>query len=305
MARLAISLFGSARVSIDGVERREALPISALCLLSYMLLNRERVHRREILAGIFWGDMSEDRARHCLRTSLWRLRKLIEPDGGHDQPFFLITSRGEIGVNVDSDLWLDIAEFESSIPSVNKSDSGPYRREVLERLERAVDLYAGDLLEGVYSDWVLRERERLRSHYLRGLSLLMRAHGSSGHYDTALHWGRKMLMEDPMHEAHIREMMRLYVLNGQRAEALRQYETSARLLRQELSIDPMTETRALYQGILAEDLSGILSKRQEGGPANLDLAAASLRQLLEEFDMVKARLHEALDNLERGQSSQQ
>ena len=46
-----------------------------------------------------------------------------------------------------------------------------------------------------------------------------------------------------------RELMQLFVLNGQRAHALRQFEHCRELLRRELAIHPMRETMALYQKI--------------------------------------------------------
>jgi DNA-binding SARP family transcriptional activator len=43
--------------------------------------------------------------------------------------------------------------------------------------------------------------------------------------------------------------MWLYVLNGQRAQAIRQYKDYCALLKNELDIDPMPETLALYKHI--------------------------------------------------------
>jgi DNA-binding SARP family transcriptional activator len=43
--------------------------------------------------------------------------------------------------------------------------------------------------------------------------------------------------------------MRLYVLNGQRVEALRQYERCRRILKNDCGVDPMPETSALYREI--------------------------------------------------------
>ena len=47
-------------------------------------------------------------------------------------------------------------------------------------------------------------------------------------------------------------MMWLYVLNGQRVQAIKQYESFAAILRNELSIEPMRETQALYVHIRNE-----------------------------------------------------
>jgi DNA-binding SARP family transcriptional activator len=53
--------------------------------LAYLILYRNRPHSREVLTGIFWGDHPENRARSCLSTALWRLRKALEPRGLHER----------------------------------------------------------------------------------------------------------------------------------------------------------------------------------------------------------------------------
>jgi hypothetical protein len=72
---------------------------------------------------------------------------------------------------------------------------------------------------------------------------------------------------DPWREETHRQLMRLYVLNGERSAALSQYESCRRLLQQELAVEPGAETTTLYEQIRdATDLAP-LSTTQLALPA--------------------------------------
>jgi DNA-binding SARP family transcriptional activator len=212
-------------------------------LLAYLVLQRRRSHPREVLTGLFWGDHPEARARSCLSTALWRLRRVLEPPGV-SRGTYLVTSRiGEVGFNCNSEHWVDVAAFEQGVQRRMEPDwSG---------VESAISHYTGDLLEGFYEDWALRERERLRILYLDALGRLLRHHSETDDVDAALACGQRILEIDPLREEIHRELIRLHLRSGHRAHALRQYQSCRDLLASELGIEPMEETRALNDEILS------------------------------------------------------
>jgi DNA-binding SARP family transcriptional activator len=203
-------------------------------LLAWLLLNRRKAHARETLAAIFWGEQTEARARSCLSTALWRLRQVLEPDGV-PRGTYLIAQPSVVGFNCDSDYWLDVAAFEDGAGRGS---------------EEAVACYTGDLLEGFYDDWALRERERLRMLYLDCLGRLLHRHSATGALDRALDCGRQILALDPLREDVHREVIRLHVRSGQRALALQQYDSCRTALEEELGVEPMEETRALCADLI-------------------------------------------------------
>ncbi len=69
--------------------------------------------------------------------------------------------------------------------------------------------------------------------------------------DHALHYARRWVAHDPLHEPAHRALMTLYAQAGQPAAALRQYENCVRLLDDELGAPPEEETVALYEAIRA------------------------------------------------------
>jgi len=263
MQGLRVKMFGSLQiVRSGGLRAPESDPDAcddrvhepcgrpAQALLAYLLLHRGRLHRREVLAGVLWGDVSEERARGALRTTLWRLRRVIEPAGVPTGQYLVTTSQGEVGFRAGADVWVDIAAFEEAVAKAVAGRPEALQEEDAAQLELALRLYEGELLEGFYDDWVLRERERLRALYLQALACLMHRAAARSDLKAAIGHGRRLLAEDPLRESVHREVMRLCLRDGQRAEALRQFAECRRILDDELQVEPMPETLVLYREII-------------------------------------------------------
>lgn len=244
MAALRIQLFGTVQVSHDGRPQDARLIHAVQSLLAWLLLHRQKLHARETLAALFWGDQSEQRARSCLSTALWRLRLVLEPEGV-PRGTYLIARSAVVGFNSASEYWLDIAAFEDGIGRHLPAPARTGRTPDWPGAENAVAHYTGDLLEGFYDDWALRERERLRILYLDSLGALLRHHSRTGALEQALRCGQQILALDPLREEIHREVIRLHVRNGHRALAFKQYERCRAVLADELGVAPMEETRAL------------------------------------------------------------
>lgn len=256
MGILQVRLFGRVQISHDGWNSEVNISRVIQGLLAYILLERHRTHHRDWLASLFWGEENQEKARGCLNTTLWRLRCVVEPDGIPHGTYLISNHFGEVGFNQESPYWLDTADFEEQI---NKILAIPYQSvesEETEKLRKIVQLHRGDLLEGFYDEWALRERERFRSLYLNGLVYLMKYAKWHGLYEKGLIYGRQVLELDPLREEIHREMMRLYVENQQRTLAVRQYKVCCEILKAELDIQPMAETQALYNQIRLSEQAG-------------------------------------------------
>jgi DNA-binding SARP family transcriptional activator len=95
--------------------------------------------------------------------------------------------------------------------------------------------------------------------YVRGLILLMAEAATVGDYEAALDAARAVLAVDPLRETVQRHTMRLLVLNGQRAEAIRQYNRCRALLSEECDVAPMPQTQAVYQSIVSGEIFNSLA----------------------------------------------
>jgi len=290
MGTLRIYLLGTLRIFRDGRPDEIKLARSVRGLFAYLILFRERIHAREALAGLFWGESTENRASSSLSTALWRLRKILEPDGIPRGTYLLSTPTGEMGFNPESSHWLDVAELERSAARILVKPYQALRAGEVGGLERALELYTGDLLEGFYEDWALSVRERIRSLYVKSQAYLLGYHRYEGNYDKALVCGHHILNMDPLREEIHREMMRLYMECGRRAQALRQYKSCCQILETELGVSPMEETQALRNKMIKAKAPE-LARSRDVTPAHQ--ALRQLNNALGGFDSVAGKLRRA------------
>jgi DNA-binding SARP family transcriptional activator len=205
---------------------------------------------------VFWGDHPEAEARKNLRHNLSDIRKLLLNNGIEPDSYFKI-GNNEIAFDPTADFWLDVAEFEMRCDSAESDPHSPLGQEGKESLKRALKLYRGELLESVYEDWCQQKREALRDRFLNALANLMKYHRSHREWDAAIAHGKRLLRHDVLLEHVHRDLMHCYYRAGTRPLALRQFTECEARLREELNVDPMEETKALYQHILNEDAEAI------------------------------------------------
>ena len=301
MALLRIQLLGAVRVFHANHTYDARLTHTLQPLLAWLVLNRKKIHSREALTELFWGEQRADRARRCLSTALWRLKQELEPDG--IQPgAYLISTAATVGFNNDSDHWLDVAAFEEGVGLLRTLSHANGNAQDWLRVEGAIAHYTGDLLEGFYEDWAIRERERLRLLYLDSLATLLAHYSQADAHDDALRCGQQILALDPLREDIHRELIRLHLQRSHRALALRQYEQCRALLEQELGVEPMEETRALCAALLPASPArphGMLLRTAAApavGRASADRSsiAVSLRAAAASLDEARKALLEAL-----------
>jgi len=237
--------------------------------LFYYLITTRQPQTREKLASLFWGDTPERYARGSLRNTLYNIRRAF----GSLNP--IIADNQTMRFDTSIAYWFDVEVFERIIAEEVEAPP-PIRR--LDRLREAVSLYRGEFLEGFhvpdsyeFDDWVLFERDRLGRLYVTGLQALSISYEEQGDYRNAIRYAQAMLSYDPLQESVHRRLMRLYHRSGDRAAALRQYETLCELLERELGAEPLRETQQLYQEILRESPVAPLKPHPPQTPVHTDL----------------------------------
>ncbi len=294
MSTLRISLFGSVRVEDERNPANFKLTNTISTLLAYLILYRQRTHPRDVLASLLWSDHPQERARGCLNTALWRLRQVLEPPGVPPGTFLLSTSLGDVSFNCRGDVWIDVVEFEQTIKSVINVPYAEVRLGLVQELETVTSLYKGDLLDGCYCDWALRERERMHQFFLDALFYLLGYYHAHQQYEKAIGWGQAILMHDPLREDVHRQLMRLYVEHGQRTLAIKQFHRCREVLKTELGIAPMPETQGLFELIAAQH-GDTLPIGRPSSAAEVRLAVERLQHALETVNRAQHDLKLALD----------
>jgi DNA-binding SARP family transcriptional activator len=83
MTKLVVRLLGGFRVELDGEAVYDFETDRARALLAYLVVEADRPHRRETLAGLLWPDQPDTVARARLRQTLHRVRQALGEHGSH------------------------------------------------------------------------------------------------------------------------------------------------------------------------------------------------------------------------------
>lgn len=222
-------------------------------LLAFLAYFSQRSHAREEVAETLWSDQTPEAARNSLRVALASLRAQLEPPGTPSGSV-LIADRTHIRLNPEA-LTCDAIEFEALVRSARRLAATAPARTISE-LQNAVSLYRGELLPGFYEEWVLAERERLANGHRNALRALTKLLIQSKERAQALDTTLRALAADPIDEEMHCLALRLYTAMGQQQEAARHYNAMERLLRDEMGVTPLPETRALAKQLLGLPSAG-------------------------------------------------
>ena len=232
---LRIHVFGRFEALWSDGEAAQLTGKKAQALLAYLAVESARPHTRDRLAALLWSETGDERARHNLRQALSKIRRCCGE---------VVESSGD-SLRIDLERCdADVVEFERCAGSDNP-----------EKLRRCLELYRGDLLEGliprepVYDEWLPVARSRLRGIACRAVDRLVHALVESDRIDEAIETlGRRLAMDPACEPAH-RELMVLLAGIGRRSDALRQFQACAEALDRELGAEPSAETVSLYKSL--------------------------------------------------------
>jgi DNA-binding SARP family transcriptional activator len=230
--RMAVQLvtFGGLRV-LDGARELERLLSQRSRAALFIYLTIERRVSREPLTAMFWPESDAENARHALRQSLYHLRKVV---GGND--------------------WIDSRAHELVVCGAVGADATAFS-DAVERgdTERAVRLYRGPFLDGVHlvdlrpwESWVDGRRAKYARLFRKACRSLLDARLAARDFAGAIAVAECWTARDPTDDEAQHRLIAALAAGGERAEALRQYETYARLLAPD-GLEPLDETRELVE----------------------------------------------------------
>ena len=202
-------------------------------LLAFLAI-RARPMLRLYVASTLWFESSEQHAIGSLRSTLWRIgrseRHLVEADAEH------ISLAG--GVRVDL--------HDISFRGRRLLQGGP-----VEEGDFAAIMPATELLPDHYDEWVLVERERYRQLRVHALEMLCARFSSAGRHGEAIEAGMAAVNGEPLRESAHRVLIRAHLAEGNRCEAIRQFERYRNILHRDLGLEPSPEIAALVPLALA------------------------------------------------------
>jgi TolB-like protein/Tfp pilus assembly protein PilF len=238
VATLHISLLGEFEARLGTGEVLALKGRKTQALVAYLALAPGERRTRDELIALLWGDRGEQQARSSLRQSLSELRKSLGDAGDS----LLVAERDAVSLDADA-IDVDVTEFKRLI-----DDGTPTA------LERAAELYRGELLDGIgvhdaaFEDWLREARGRLSERACEALSRLL-DHQAAEDSERAIATARRLLALDPLRESTHRVLMRLYAEAGDRPMAIKQYHACRDVLAAELGLLPEPETEELAEEI--------------------------------------------------------
>ncbi len=231
---LQIRLLGQFDVRLDG--KRILLPSRAgQSLIAYFALTAGTP-----IAGKNWpapfgpiagGDRPQEPAPGALAHPQGDLSQKSE---GND---ILLAEEFTISFNPHADYWLDVAHFEKPCPDD-------------ESLASSLALYQGELLPGFYDEWILLERERIRSVFDNKMDQLLAHLIAAERWTAAQEQAERWLALGSSLEPAHRALMLVHGARGDMAKVSSIYQQCMAALDEQLGLEPSAETRALYDGLL-------------------------------------------------------
>ncbi|AIY00365.1 hypothetical protein ART_0766 [Arthrobacter sp. PAMC 25486] len=241
---LRLYFLGEQRVSEEAASDAPSLLVGrALEILAALVVNAGRPQERERLAGLLWPESSDRQARTNLRRELHGLRQLPGVAGCIHMDGTALVWRDGPGCSAD------LRDFRSNSELAMHSGRNGERGGLLHHGFLAINSYTGDLLPGLYSEWVLAARESLHRECVE-LCDLVSAAGAVVEPGRAQAAARRRLQLEPLEEAGYQKLMELQSAAGDAAAAVRTYHRCSATLEQELGVAPGPRTRALARSLL-------------------------------------------------------
>ena len=238
---LHIQLLGGFSVSINKKTIPEDCWRSrrARNLLKLLTLTPDhRLHRDQVIEAL-WANSDLAAAANNFHQTLYAARRVLEAAGAsvlalEDGILSLAQTDGQA-------LTVDLERFETAAAyAKDAKDPRTY--------QDALAIYSGDLLpDDLYEEWTISRREALRLTFSQLLLDMARLHKNRQEYPQGIAALQRLLSVDPSHEEGHAGLMRLYALNGQRQQAIRQYQTLCEVLCQELEAEPSQSTSSLFE----------------------------------------------------------
>ena len=292
MSTLNIVTLGQAHVTVDGQEIVWHAA-SARDLLFYLLSFPDGRSQRDVALAL-WPDEDNENAASSnrFRVALHRLRAAL----GKPELVIRLYERYQLSHEVLAAS--DVFAMQAALHDAHLActASRPDTQASRAALQRAVNLYGGEYLPDVRTDWASAAREEYKASYVQATLELSRLHRDAGEHDLAIRHLTQALRTDPLiGENHHQDLMVRLASGESTYAAVEHYRRFVKYLRDDFSDTPMRETTALAERLKAGELDGTESGALER--AQMGLGLANALQPAETLDEVAHLTLEALGEI--------
>ena len=247
--RLWFTLLGPVGARRGPTELELGSPQQRTVLAALLLQAGVPVSIQQLMETL-WDDDAPRSAEATIRTYVYRLRRVLTPDGA-GAPVIRSAGAGYL-VDVRPDE-LDLATFRQVVGAAELARRQSDTAGAADLLRRGLALWNGEPLAGLPGQPMERYRANLAKLRLNALEALLAAEIDLGAYVSAGDQLASLVAEHPLDERFRRLLMLALWRSGQQAEALAVYQDARDALAAELGVDPGPQLQGLHLEILRAD----------------------------------------------------
>ncbi len=241
-----VLLLGPVRVEVDGTDAE--IPPRARMLAARLAVSAPRVVPNDVLIDELWGEEAPASVRKSLHKYVWELRSHLG-DGA------VVTE----GPGYRLAAGTDIARLDDLVAAARLAMAEGRPAEAAPLLNEALDLFRGRPLQG-FDDigFAADEARRLDEVRISVEEDLAEVELDLGRHTAAAERLDHLVAENPLRERLVAALMTALYRGGRHAEALAVYRRHARLLGEELGLEPTPQLAELEERILVHDRALVL-----------------------------------------------
>ncbi len=241
---IVVHMLGPFRITVDGEPVTSGLRGRAKALFAWYLLRPEGATSDEAVDAL-WPNTDPDQVRKQFWRPFGDLRARFRSAG--DDALDVLEKTGEHyrpnPAEISCDLWV----FQAALTQAARADTDETARVAL---RQAVDLYRGDLLQGVGYPWVEPTRQDLHRRALDAHLRLAELEDHAGRPDASVATLERAIDLDRYAEEPYRRLMALHAVHGRMDAVTATWQLLRRRLA-DLDVDMDDATARLYRNLTA------------------------------------------------------
>jgi DNA-binding SARP family transcriptional activator/tetratricopeptide (TPR) repeat protein len=242
---LHVSLLGGQAITDDRDGSVRPRSSRAVALVAFLVVHAGSPQARQRIAGLLWPESTDAQALTNLRRELHHLRLIVG-----DEPSLVVTSR-DLCWRDTKTCRVDVRVFDIERKAALAAADAGDDEGILLHAAAAMAAYRGDLLPGVYEDWLLEARSQLERQCVDVCDLACATRARTGDLAGAVAAARRRVQLQPLEEVGYRTLMQLQADLDDRSGAVSTYHHCASVLERELGIAPDPSTRKVFQRLMA------------------------------------------------------
>lgn len=219
-------------------------------IFCFIATSKYRRAAKDVLIDTFWRDDDPAAIEKNFHPTISHIRKALNSRQTYKQNFLMFRD-GAYQLNPELSYLIDTEDFELAVAEAEKAKREKNAEGLRTALEHAHSLYRGEFMQGVYEEWADERRGYYAEQFMRVIGALAKHHFKERRPAAAQKYAQELIALDPYREDMHRLVMRVLAAQGKAAAVKKHFDALAKMLRDELGIEPSGETRRVYSELMA------------------------------------------------------